>query len=152
MVPYNIVEKQAEELIHKCAERGIGFIVMKPLAGGAIEETDLALRYCFANPDVSVVIPGMYDLKEIDMNLTAAENKAPLSEAELAQIQAVRIIHQQQCCHTALRSGQNIIIRKRRGGYKARHDQKIKPQSRPQHAFQLLIHLRRLLLWARSPY
>ena len=90
MFPYNIVEKQAEELIHKCAERGIGFIVMKPLAGGAIEETDLALRYCFANPDVSVVIPGMYDLKEIDMNLKAAENKAPLSEAELAQIQAVR--------------------------------------------------------------
>ena len=90
MFPYNIVERQAEELIHKCAERGIGFIVMKPLAGGAIENADLAIRFCNANPDVSVVIPGMYDLKEIDMNLKAAENTAPLSEEEFEKMEAIR--------------------------------------------------------------
>lgn len=90
MFPYNIVEQQAKDLIHECAKRNIGFIVMKPLAGGAIEEADLAIRYCFANPDVSVVIPGMYDLKEIEMNLKAAENPAPLSNEELTQMQAVR--------------------------------------------------------------
>lgn len=90
MFPYNIVERQAEELMHKCAEREIGFIVMKPLAGGAIEDADLALRFCLANSDVSVVIPGMYDLKEIDMNLKAAENTAPISEEELSQMQAIR--------------------------------------------------------------
>ena len=38
MFPYNIVESQGEELIKACAEKNIGFIVMKPLAGGAIEE------------------------------------------------------------------------------------------------------------------
>ena len=58
MFPYNIVETHAEELIRKCAEKNIGFICMKPLAGGAIEDATLALRWLCANPDVTVVIPG----------------------------------------------------------------------------------------------
>lgn len=59
MFPYNIVEDQAKELIHACAEKNIGFIAMKPLGGGAIEDAVTALRYVCANPDVTVVIPGM---------------------------------------------------------------------------------------------
>lgn len=57
MFPYNIVEQQGAELIRKCAEKNIGFIDMKPLAGGAIEDGTLALRYVCSNPDVTVVIP-----------------------------------------------------------------------------------------------
>lgn len=90
MFPYNIVETQGEELIHQCAEKNIGFIVMKPLAGGAIEDANLALRFICANPDVSVVIPGMYDLKEIDMNLNAAEDTSPLTQDELAKMAEIR--------------------------------------------------------------
>ncbi|MBQ3615050.1 MAG: aldo/keto reductase, partial [Anaerotignum sp.] len=83
MFPYNIVETQATDLIKKCAEKNIGFIDMKPLAGGAIEDATLALRFVCANPDVTVVIPGMFDLKEIEQNLAAVEDKTPLTEAEL---------------------------------------------------------------------
>ena len=90
MFPYNVVETQGEELMKKCTEKNIGFIVMKPLAGGAIEDADLALRFICANPDVSVVIPGMFDVKEIEQNLAACENEAPLSEEELAKIQEIR--------------------------------------------------------------
>lgn len=90
MFPYNIVETQGEELIRKCAENNIGFIVMKPLAGGAIEDATLALRFICSNPNVSVVIPGMYDLKEIDQNQAACEDTSELSEEELAKIQKVR--------------------------------------------------------------
>ena len=90
MFPYNIVERQGEELMHKCTERNIGFIVMKPMAGGAIEDATLALRFICSNPDATVVIPGMYDLKEIDMNLAAVENTAPLSEDELQSIADIR--------------------------------------------------------------
>lgn len=90
MFPYNIVETHGEELIHKCAEKNIGFIVMKPLAGGAIEDATLALRFICANPDVTVVIPGMFDLKEIDQNLAAVEDTSPLSEEELAKMQEIR--------------------------------------------------------------
>lgn len=90
MFPYNIVERQGEELMKKCTENNIGFIVMKPLAGGAIEDANLALRFICANPDVSVVIPGMYDVKEIDMNLAAVENTTALTNDELQKIDAIR--------------------------------------------------------------
>jgi len=90
MFPYNIVERQGEELMHKCTEKNIGFVVMKPLAGGAIEDADLALRFICANPDATVVIPGMYDLKEIDINLKAVENTSPLTEEELKKMDEVR--------------------------------------------------------------
>lgn len=90
MFPYNIVEKQGEELIQQCKEKNIGFIDMKPLAGGAIEDATLALRFICANPAVTVVIPGMYDLKEIEQNLAAVENNSPLSEQEEKQMEEIR--------------------------------------------------------------
>lgn len=90
MFPYNLVETQGEELMRRSTEKNIGFIVMKPLAGGAIEDPNLALRFICANPDVSVVIPGMYDVKEIDMNLAAVSDTAPLLPEELAKIEEIR--------------------------------------------------------------
>lgn len=90
MFPYNIVETQGEELIAKCAEKNIGFIAMKPLAGGAIADATLALRFLCANENVSVVIPGMAEIKEAEQNLTAVENTAPLTAEELAKMEAVR--------------------------------------------------------------
>ena len=90
MFPYNLVETQGEDLMRQCTEKNIGFIVMKPLAGGAIDDPELALRYICANPDVSVVIPGMYDVKEIEQNLSAVENTTPFTEAELTKMDEIR--------------------------------------------------------------
>lgn len=90
MFPYNIVEKQGEALIHRCREKNIGFIDMKPLAGGAIENGRLALRFVCANPDVTVVIPGMYDVSEIEKNMEAVEDTEPLTEKELEEMEQVR--------------------------------------------------------------
>ncbi len=90
MFPYNVVENQGEELIARCQEKNIGFIDMKPLAGGAIEDATLALRYICSNPAVSVVIPGMAEVKEIDENIAACSDIAPLTDAELAGIAKVK--------------------------------------------------------------
>ena len=90
MFPYNLVETQAEDLIRTCAERNIGFIVMKPLAGGAIEDASLALRYIAANPDVTVVIPGMAAEEELTQNIAAVCDPAPLTPEEQANIQSIR--------------------------------------------------------------
>ncbi|MBO4938688.1 MAG: aldo/keto reductase [Oscillospiraceae bacterium] len=90
MFPYNIVENQGEELIARCAQKNVGFIVMKPLAGGAIEDASLALRYICSNPDVSVVIPGMAEAKELEDNLAAVNNDAPLTAQELEQMDRIR--------------------------------------------------------------
>ena len=90
MFPYNLVETQGEELIRRCAEKNVGFICMKPLAGGALEDADLAMRFIIQNSAVSVVIPGMYDVIEIDQNAAAIENTSPLTEEEAAKIESVR--------------------------------------------------------------
>ena len=90
MFPYNIVETQAEKLIHACAEKNIGFVCMKPLAGGAIEDATLALRYICANPDVTVVIPGMADPAELEQNTAAAADTSPLTPEEKAKFLEVR--------------------------------------------------------------
>ena len=90
MFPYNIVETQAEKLIHKCAEKNIGFVDMKPLAGGAIENGRLAMRFICANPDVTVVIPGMAEEKEIAENAAACSDTSPLTAEEKAAINEVR--------------------------------------------------------------
>ncbi len=90
MFPYNIVETQAEDLIARCAEKNIGFICMKPLAGGALENAPLAIRFIMQNPHVSVVIPGMAEEKEISQNISAALDKRPLTEAEQAEISHIR--------------------------------------------------------------
>ena len=90
MFPYNIVEQQGAELIHRCTEKNIGFIDMKPLAGGAIEDGTLALRYVCSNPDVTVVIPGMAESSELEENMAACSNEASLTEEELAKMEEVR--------------------------------------------------------------
>ena len=90
MFPYNIVETQGEALIHRAAERGVGFVCMKPLAGGALEDARLALRFIRQNPDVSVIIPGMHSEEEITQNLGAVNDASPLTNEELAQIARVR--------------------------------------------------------------
>ncbi len=90
MFPYNIVENQGEHLMKKCTEKGIGFIDMKPLAGGAIENGTLALRYICANPDVTVVIPGMAEEKEIAENIAACADTSPLTAEEKAAINEIR--------------------------------------------------------------
>ena len=90
MFPYNIVETQGEKLIHACAEKNIGFIDMKPLAGGAIEDATLALRFIAANKDVTVVIPGMAEEQEIAQNIAAVCDTAPITKDEEAGIAGIR--------------------------------------------------------------
>lgn len=76
MFPYNLVETQGEALIAECKARGIGFIAMKPLAGGAIDDGAVALKFVLRNDGVSVAIPGMYTEQEIEENTAAARDLA----------------------------------------------------------------------------
>ena len=98
MFPYNIVENQGEKLMKACTEKNVGFIDMKPLAGGAIEDATLALRYICTNPDVTVVIPGMAEESELAQNLAAVLDTAPLSGEEKAKILAIRSALGTQFC------------------------------------------------------
>ena len=90
MFPYNLVETQGEELIAECERRNIGFICMKPLAGGAIEDARLAMRFILNNPAVTVVIPGMAEISEIRENASVSSDTSALSEEEIENIEKIR--------------------------------------------------------------
>ncbi|MBQ6840149.1 MAG: aldo/keto reductase [Oscillospiraceae bacterium] len=90
MFPYNIVETQGEKYIRICAQKDIGFIAMKPLAGGAIDDASLALRFIAANPDVTVAIPGMAKIEELEQNDLAMSDTSALRTEELEKIQNIR--------------------------------------------------------------
>lgn len=98
MFPYNIVETQGEALIAKCAEKNIGFIAMKPLAGGAIDDATLALRFIASNPNVTVVIPGMAAEEEVAQNIAAVSDTAPLTPEEKAGMEKIRSFLGTQFC------------------------------------------------------
>ena len=90
MFPYNIVETQGQALIPQCREKNIGFICMKPLAGGAIEDAKTALRFVVSDPNVTVVIPGMATTEEIAQNIAAVSNTEPLTDEEQEKIEKIR--------------------------------------------------------------
>lgn len=86
--PYNIVEKQAEELFTKAKEKNIGIIVMKPLAGGAIDDSKLAIKYILNNENISVIIPGMESVVQIEENSSVQKGK--YSQGEKEKINSLR--------------------------------------------------------------
>lgn len=89
MYPYNIVENQAEAIFERARELNIGVIVMKPLAGGAINNGTLALKYIMENKNISTIIPGMADEKEVEENVSATEDST-LTVKELDEISNIK--------------------------------------------------------------
>lgn len=83
-VPFNAVEQQFTGSLNLSLELGMGSIAMKPLGGGALENTALALRYLIAT-DVSTIIPGMDSVEQVRQN-TAAVDQGPLSAAEWQEL------------------------------------------------------------------
>lgn len=80
--PYNAVEIQGEELFKKAKAKNIGVIIMKPLAGGAISKGELAIRFILANPNITVVIPGMDSTTQIIQNARAGIDRREMTEEE----------------------------------------------------------------------
>lgn len=80
--PYNPVETQGEAVFKKAKSKNIGVIVMKPLAGGAIPMGELCIRFILENKDVSVAIPGMDSLEQIQENTRPAIDGKPLTDEE----------------------------------------------------------------------
>ncbi|MBN2134935.1 MAG: aldo/keto reductase [Acidobacteria bacterium] len=81
--PFNIIEiKAADELIPALKERKIGAIAMKPVAGGALKNVELNLRYILTH-GMDVAIPGMDLPEQVGQNVSVAENLQPLNDEEM---------------------------------------------------------------------
>jgi predicted aldo/keto reductase-like oxidoreductase len=66
MFPFNFVTREpAEELLPLCREHDVGFINMKSMGGGMLEDPVIAFKYLFQFKDI-VIIPGIEKVEEID--------------------------------------------------------------------------------------
>lgn len=85
--PFNPMERHGEALFKQAKVQDVGIIVMKPYAGGAIVNKEYALRFELEHEAVSIVIPGVDSLEQLEFNARLASPFVPLKPEERAIIE-----------------------------------------------------------------
>ncbi len=99
MFPFNfIVYQEASELLDLARKHDVGFIAMKPLAGGMLDNATLAFRYLFQFPDV-VAIPGIEKTSEIEEIVGVLDEPWAMTEAEQREMERLREELGDRFCH-----------------------------------------------------
>lgn len=86
--PYNIIENKAKELFAKAKLANLGVIVMKPFAGGHIENKKVAMKFLLNDENISVAIPGMEDKMQVIENTSV--KKGEYLKDEIAYIEELK--------------------------------------------------------------
>jgi predicted aldo/keto reductase-like oxidoreductase len=102
LMQYNYLDRHNESAIARAHERGLGVSIMGPVAGGRLavpggvlvdsegalemKTPELALRYVWDNPGVSVALSGMRELEQVEENVASANRMETLSPSEQGQI------------------------------------------------------------------
>jgi uncharacterized protein len=89
MFPFNFITNEAAtELLPLCRQHDVGFICMKPLAGGMLDNATLCFKYLFQFKDI-IPIPGIEKPSEIDeivKILTESPNMTLVDQQEMAKM------------------------------------------------------------------
>ena len=113
MFPFNVIEQEPlGGLIQTANQMGVATSVMKPLAGGVIENKASALRF-FLNHPAGVVTPGMSYPQEVEANVDIFERGKPLSPEEMKRFEEeVASLGKEFCrrCCYCMPCPQNIMI------------------------------------------
>ena len=103
-IPYNIIENDSREIINAAVDVNIPIIVMKPYAGGSLTKINnkiidiiednrrlkyFALKFVIEQP-VTVVIPGMSSIEEVNENANLVDDVARLSREEKSTIDIIK--------------------------------------------------------------
>ncbi len=90
MFPFNfIVVEAADELLPLCREHDVGFINMKPMGGGMLDNATVAFKYLLQFPDI-VYIPGIEHIWEIEEISRIVRGSALMTAEEEAEMQSLR--------------------------------------------------------------
>ncbi len=99
MFPFNFIAwEAADELLPLAREHDVGFIAMKPLAGGMLDNVTIAFKYLFQFPDI-VPIVGVQKIHEIDEIVQVLEEPWQMTEAEQQEMQRLREELGTRFCH-----------------------------------------------------
>jgi predicted aldo/keto reductase-like oxidoreductase len=87
MFPFNFITNEpAKELLPLCRRNDVGFIVMKPLAGGMLDNAAIAFKYLLQFPDI-VAIPGIEKVPEIEEIFKIYQGPAKITATERKKMQ-----------------------------------------------------------------
>jgi predicted aldo/keto reductase-like oxidoreductase len=102
LMQYNFLYRHNEAAIARAAAQGLGVAIMGPVAGGRLaipqgllraadgtrtaRTPELALRYVWSNPDVSVALSGMNTQAQIEENAATADHMVSMSAAEITEV------------------------------------------------------------------
>jgi len=99
MFPFNFVtDEAASELLPLCRVHDVGFIDMKPLAGGMIDNARIAFKYLFQYGDVAT-IPGIEKLEEIDEIVGILNGPLELTEGDRVEMRRLKEQLGARFCH-----------------------------------------------------
>ncbi|MBM4446161.1 MAG: aldo/keto reductase [Chloroflexi bacterium] len=99
MFPFNFVTSEAaDELLPLVREHNVGFIVMKPLAGGMIDNAEIAFKYLLQFPDM-VTICGIEKVTEIEEIIQILDGPHTMTAAELEEMQKLKQELGTRFCH-----------------------------------------------------
>lgn len=88
--PFNYLSDEAKyKVIPKALEMNLGIIAMKPIAGGEINYPKISLKYILTN-NVTVAIPGMKSIREVEENISTISEGLKLSDEEYRLIDEER--------------------------------------------------------------
>lgn len=90
MFPFNFIAcEAADELIPLAREYDVGFIAMKPLAGGMLDNATIAVKYLLQFPDIVPII-GIEKVHEIEEIVQVLAGPVAMTEAEQEEIRRLR--------------------------------------------------------------
>ncbi|MCL5073478.1 MAG: aldo/keto reductase [Actinobacteria bacterium] len=98
-LPFNFVDTEAEkELIPLARKMNIGFIAMKPMGGGMLEDANLAFRFLSQFEGI-VPDPGIEKTEEMAEIIKIAEDPRPLNTGEKEKIEKIKKELGSSWCH-----------------------------------------------------
>ncbi len=90
MFPLNFMSYEGrDELLSLCRQHDVGFIAMKPLAGGMIDNAAIAVKYLLQFPDV-VLIPGIERVPEIEEIARIFKGPKEMTAGEKQEMERIR--------------------------------------------------------------
>ncbi len=98
-IPFNFIDVEAEkEIIPLARKMNLGFISMKPMGGGLLEDANLCFRY-LAQFSGIVADPGIEKAEQMEEILRVIEDPRPLSLEEKKKIKRIREELGKEFCH-----------------------------------------------------
>lgn len=88
--PFNFVNNEpANELVRLAREHDVGFIAMKPFAGGQLKDANLAIKYLLQFDNV-IPIPGIQKIEDIEEIVEIVNGSRELMPEEQEQMEVIR--------------------------------------------------------------